>query len=456
MRITRGLRVAGGLLFPLLTTSASAQDTNYWHIQYGPVAQLLGGQVIGSERGLSATFYNPGGLALEEGASFLLSTESVQLETFSTTPLTEAELFDTSSTRFGAAPTLVAGALPRSWLGEQTRLAWSFLTRQELKVRLGERLVEPFVLPGGNSAAELYLDNQVNESWAGLTASRQLSESLGIGLTWYGIYRGQRSRSELNLQAVSADLAALSALGITDFNYYHFRTLAKLGVAFERGSFSYGLNVTTPSAALFGGGEGGLTLSVVGADADGDGIPDPPVLVSETEEGLDVHYKSSWAIGGGLAWDRGATRWHASAEWFAPVERFTVIDIPAADPEQQIRLTQELKSVFNAGLGVEHDFGNELAVYGAALTDFSASVGDPAVNVAVSNWNLYHLSSGVKFAFAGNRFTLGATLSFGNKSRPLPTSIPPEELPSAGLDADLDIKYRRIVVLLGFLFGDTR
>jgi hypothetical protein len=454
MRIARGLPVVGGVALTICAASVAAQDANYWHLQYGPVAQLLGGQVIASSRDLSATFYNPGALALEEGDTFLLSTESVQLETYSTTSDSDVQLFDTSSTRFGTAPTLVAGNLPRRWLGEETRLAWSFLTRQKLEVQLGQRLDDPFDLPGGESATELYLDQEINESWAGFTVSRALSETLGVGLTLYGIYRGQHSRSELNVLAVSADQAALTSVGVTDFRYYHFRALAKLGVAWERGDLRLGLNLTTPSARLFGSGEAGYTLSLAGADADGNGIPDPPVLRSQTGKGLPARYKSSWAIGGGLAWSRGATRWHASAEWFAPVDRFNVVDLPGADPERPIQLTQQLKGVANVGLGVEHDFGNERAVYGAVLTDFSASVGDPAVNVAVSNWNLYHLSSGVKFAVAGNRFTLGATFSFGSKRRPFPSTIPPEALPEAGLGSDLDVRYSRVVVLLGFLFGE--
>lgn len=456
MGIMHGSRLAGGLVLALLATGAAAQDMNYWNIQYGPVGQLLGGQVIASIRDLTATFYNPGGLSLEEGSTFLLSTESFQLESVSTTPTSDIDLFDTSSARFGAAPTLVAGALPRRWLGDRTRMAWSFLTRQELKARLGQRLTDPFGLQGGGSAAELYLDNQVNESWGGLTVSRQLSETLGVGLTWYGAYRGQRSRSELNLQAVSSDQAALSALGIQEFSYNHFRTLVKLGVAWQRGDLRMGVNVTTPSAALFGWGQAGYTLSLVGVDSDGSGVPNPPVLASITAEDLDAYYKSSWAIGGGLAWYRGATRWHASAEWFAPVDRFTVIDLPTQDPARPIEFSQQLKGLVNVGLGVEHDFQNELAVYGAAHTDFSASSGSPEVNVAVSNWNLYHLSSGVKFRFAGSRFTLGATYSFGQKERPLPSTIPPEGLPDADLGGELDVSYRRIVVLLGFLFGDAR
>jgi hypothetical protein len=446
----------GALVLTLLAGGATAQDANYWALQYGPVAQLLGGQVIGSDHDLSSTYYNPGGLALGEGANFLLSTEAVELESFSTEG-SQFELFDTSSTRFGAAPTQVAGSLPRSWLGEETRLAWSFLTRQELKVRLGQRLVDPFRLePEGTSATEFYLDNWVNESWVGLTVSRKLSETMGIGVTAYGIYRGQRSRSELSILATSPEEGALSAFGITEFKYYHLRMLAKVGVAWEPGPMRFGLNVTTPSAGLFGSGDAGYTLSLIGVDSDNNGLPDPPVLASRTREDLDVTYWSSWAIGGGFAWYRGTTRWHTSAEWFAPVDRFTVLDLPLEDGDPQALLTQQLKSVFNIGLGVEHDFGSQTQVYGAARTDFSASVGDPDVNVAVSNWDLYHLNAGVKFAVAGNRFTLGATYSFGSQERPLGIAIPPEDLPESALDETLSIRYRRVVLLLGFLFGSNR
>jgi len=439
-------------LLAFLATSATAQDTNYWALQYGPVGQLLGGQVIGSDRDLSATYYNPGGLALGRGEVFLLSTESVQLQTFSTRSDDGVELFDTSSNRFGSAPTLVAGTLPRDWLGRDTRMAWSFLTRQDLESELGQRRLDPLELePGGESASGLYLANDVSENWAGLTAARPLSDSLGLGLTLYGVYRGQRNRTAVSFLSASGP-DAVTALANQDFSYSHFRLLAKMGVAWERNDMRFGLNVTTPSLGLLGWGDAGYTLSLSGVDANADALPDTPVLVNQAVEGLDATYKSSWAVGGGFAWYRGDTRWHASAEWFAPVSRFTVLDVPPTGDVQLI-LSQQLKSVFNVGVGVEHDLGNELEFYGAAFTDFSASTGEPDINVAVSNWNLYHVSTGAKFAFAGSRFTLGATLSFGSRDRPFELNAPTGSLPEELEGLSLDVKYRRVVLLLGFLFG---
>ena len=74
------ISLLGGLVALAAVPRASAQDTHYWSIQYGPVGQLVGGQLIGGASDLSATFYNPGALALRNESSYLLSTESVQWE----------------------------------------------------------------------------------------------------------------------------------------------------------------------------------------------------------------------------------------------------------------------------------------------------------------------------------------------------------------------------------------
>ena len=135
---------------------------------------------------------------LRNESSYLLSTESVQWELVSTEAQPGIAALDSSSSTLGAAPSLLAGALPR-WLGENTSLAWSFLTRQKFHVRLGQRVTDPIPDPAVRSAAETYFDQRLTESWAGLTLSRRLSDSMGLGLTWYGVYRGQRTRSELSV-----------------------------------------------------------------------------------------------------------------------------------------------------------------------------------------------------------------------------------------------------------------
>ena len=67
----------------LFTTSVTAQDAHYWNIQYGTRSTLLGGAVIGSVSDLSATFYNPGAVALFPDQSFVLSARVYQVESIS-------------------------------------------------------------------------------------------------------------------------------------------------------------------------------------------------------------------------------------------------------------------------------------------------------------------------------------------------------------------------------------
>ena len=52
------------ILVFIMLSSIYAQDSHYWNLQYGTKSTLLGGAVIGSVTELSATYYNPGAVAL--------------------------------------------------------------------------------------------------------------------------------------------------------------------------------------------------------------------------------------------------------------------------------------------------------------------------------------------------------------------------------------------------------
>ena len=473
-RTSRLVVCAGAALAALTLTAAgaSAQDAQYWNLQYGPVGQLLGGQVVGSTRDLSATYYNPGGLALAKNSAFLLSVQGFQMQTLSVEPLDTSPFPATSQTSFQVFPGFVAAAFPESWFGDRTRLAFSLLTRQQQNLRLDER-VAGFTLPPpiqavspgrtGSFGLERLFDERMRETWGGLTLSHRLSENVGIGGSVFGVYRGQRTRWEENLQLAYDDGGGVSGLIIDDFNYSHWRVLTKFGVAWEREATRLGLAVTSPSLSVTGSGKASFTRSAAGANVTPGGAQGA-TLVNGLDENLDANYKSGWAVSGGGAWRRRSLQIHASAEWFAAVDRFTVL-AGQADPSlgTPITLFQDLGSLVNAGIGVEYWLGGVTAnrgpeaggtaLYGAFATDFNASPTVVPGEAASSNQDWYHITIGTAFGVGTSRFSLGISHAFGSKERDIVFRGIPPTLPVLAEGRLVGVRSRRWVFVLGYLFG---
>ena len=461
--MTRGFTL-GSTLAALLAVAAPgrAQDAQYWDIQYGPVAQILGGLVVGSTRDLSAAYYNPGGLALGDDPAFLFSVQAFGLRTLSVRPVSGGLFLDASQTDFGPFPGFVAFTLPRGWLGERTRLALSVLTRQEMTLRINQRFAGNEPARNGRFGLESLFDARMQETWGGLTVSHRLSERLGLGATFFTAYRGQRTRWEQSLQLAYPDGSGVAALVVDDYDYSHWRVLGKLGVAWEGARTRLGLAATTPSAGLFGSGRAGFTRSATGIDLDGDGRPDS-VLLNGLDEDLGASYHSSWAVSAGGSRRSGSLQVHVSGEWFAPVSTFDVLQgRSSTNAGSPITLTQSLRSVFNVGVAAEYWLGGVsadrgassrgTALYGGFRTDFSASPDVAPNEAAASNQNLYHVTGGTAFSLGSSRFSLGVEYAFGRRNRDLGLGGLPPGVPVIGEPIPVEVRFSRWVFMLGYVF----
>ena len=443
-------------LSQVLPAPARAQDAHYWAIPYGPIGQLLGGALIGSARDLSATFYNPGGLILTKDPTFLVSVDALDRERLRVEVGGDEILnSDLSATRTTAAPSIIAGALPQSLSGPGARLAWSYLPRFDVSFRANER--QRLEAEGGAFAAtEIALTEDMSESWFGVTWSQLLDEGTALGGTGYLAYRGHHYRSEFNAQIDPAGLGATTLL-VDNARYNHYRLLAKLGLAMDRGPFQLGLTLTTPSLGLFGSGDLGFTRSLTGVDLDGDGTPDP-YLLSAYEDDIDADYSSSWAIGAGGSWRAGKTRLHLSAEWYNSVEKDVLTSEPISPgqglPEMVLELDENLDDVINVGTGIEYELQEKTSLYGAFSFDQSA-LGEPHdAAFALARWDLYHLTVGAAARFLGSRITGGIGYTFGSADQDrLFGQLDPDTAPLE--PENIEMSYRQFTFLIGFELGDT-
>ena len=447
-------RLFGVVLYtvPLLfaAVAANAQDTNYWTLQYGTRGELLGGTVVGSAVDLSATFYNPGSLALVADPKTILTATVFGMETIKVSTVPEGSDAPTSR-QIGVQPSLFAGTLPVKWWGG--RWAYSFLTRQKSKFRLTEREGSVIALdqPGDSLSigGEILFDQDENEQWGGLTYSRPVRDNLGVGLTVYGAYRSQTRSTRQTVEAIGGGGYGASLLDWTDIDYSTFRFLAKLGISADYGNTTLGLAFTTRSVPLYGKGTILINRVVIG-DTNLDGIDDSSADVTYQKD-LDATYKSpfSVAIGGSHKWTDITV--HVTAEYFLKMDPYTVMETGKLKNSPGVTthaaaFGHALDDVLNWGVGVEKTFSEKTTAYVSFITDRSANQHVDPYDISVSTWDIYHVNGGVAFTLLGTDLTLGGGFAWGKE--PLHVTPDSEGILPATIEPTA-VSYSRLKAILG-------
>ncbi len=436
-----------------------AQDSHYWNIQYGTRSTLLGGAVIGSVSDLSATYYNPGAISLFKDANFILSARVYQFETINVEN-GAGKGADLNFSTIVPSPSFVAFDFKFDFLGD-ARLAFSILTRQKMEFEFQTRLIDSLDVidssPGKeNFAGGLSIQREFNEVWGGLTYSSKINEVIGLGATWYVAYRSQRSTNQAIIQILPTTGDIASYTDIRNYRYTNLRTLLKIGMGINLNPLTLGATITTPSINIGGSGSVGTHFFLNGIDNDGDGINDN-VFNSNFQDDVTSEYKSSWAVGFGGGYSAGKFKFHASAEWYAALSKFFVLDtkpfVSQGSGETLTNdLTHELKSVTNYGFGIDYFSGESLILSGSFVTDFSARIPGTKTNLTVSTWDIYHISGGATFKIGDSDLTLGLEYAFGSKDITQPINITdPGNNENANIINKSKVTTRRFKFLIGFI-----
>jgi len=413
------LRLLAVIVTVVFVSPAFGQDSQYWTNHYGTRAELLGGTVVGGVTDLSSTFYNPGAISRARDSKLVLTTSAVEI---SRILIAEGAGpgSDLSSTQAGSAPSMFAARITGDWLGKNS-MAVSFLTRYDFKMNSSQRIVSdtdffPNAAGPGAFTGELKLDTDLGEQWYGATFARPVARNTGIGISPYFVYRSQRFRTQLVSQAVATQgVNGGSITTIDEYTYWHVRTLFKIGVAIEARPFSIGFTVTTPSIGFFGDAHRFMDFARVTTDSIGT-TPPTSDMASTNQEQISPDYRSpfSTALGATYRWQN--TTLNATVEWFAKIPLYTVIDAQPFVPQTggdpvETDVVQEMKSVFNWGIGVEQIIHEGLSFYGALFADRTGYVSKETTMLSASTWDIHHISLGSVFNFKGIDFTLG--LSYG-------------------------------------------
>jgi hypothetical protein len=443
----------------LFTIPVIAQDAHYWNIQYGTRSTLLGGAVIGSVSDLSATYYNPGAVALFEDSKFILSARVYQLETISVED-GAGNGRDLDYSTIVPSPSFVAFDFKFDFLGK-ARLSLSILTRQKMDFEFRTRLIDSIDIldnsPGNEDfAGGISLEKEFNEVWGGITYSSKASDVIGFGLTGYVAYRNQRSEGQTIIQVLPSEGDIASYTQIESYRYNNIRFLVKGGMGINLNPLTLGLTVTSPSVNITGTGTVSTHFFLSGVDTSGDGVNDNQ-FQSNFQDEINSEYKSSWAVGVGGGYRLGKFKFHASAEWYDKIDEFFVLDTEeyTAQSSGEILtndLSHELKSVTNYGIGIDFFSNPDLIFSASFVTDFSARVPTTETNHSLSTWDIYHISGGTTFKLGNSDLTLGLEYAFGSKNLERNINITnPGDSTNPDIESNAEVTSSRIKLLIGFI-----
>jgi hypothetical protein len=444
-----------------LTPFARPQDAHYWTIQYGTRATLLGGAVIGSVLDLSGTYYNPGGMSLIKDPETLMAAKVIQYPHVSLVG-NGGESVPLGSSNFGPSPSLIAGrfkvrGLSKHWFG------YSYLARQDVKLGLsisstGTRDILPNSPGGEKYVTQFRLDEKMSEPWIGLTWSYKVRKNIGIGVSQYIAVRTHRASTQTLVEALDSGNRVAMALGARQFHYQNIRILWKIGLAFDFEMATMGLTLTTPGLTLYGIGSTGVNSTVVALDMNGDGVGDD-FMAADYRDHQPAAFRTPFSLAAGMTFKIQKVRLYWSAEWFARVHPYTVVDAVEFTAQStgesfSTDVTQELASVLNTGIGLEWFYSARFKGYASFTTDYSAKKPGTATNLSLTDWDIHHIITGAEIAIKNSALTVGLGYAFGSRE----IGGRPDILEREQIDefwdpfAGLKFRYSSFKLIVGFAF----
>ncbi len=448
------LLLLAGIIISASTNSVSAQDQHYWNIMGGTRSALMGGMVVGGVRDNSATFYNPGALGFINIQGHTISATAYHLERVLLDNGAGVGL-DIESNQLNIIPTMAAGAfdIPIINVGP---IIYSLSTKAYSSVKASARTefsrdiiptIENVLVLGNNQTvnifegeelynAQYFLDVFIEEYWGGLSYAKKINENFSIGLTGFGVYTSRTQNQSVSNFAYDKNTLQSASTKILEYiDFWSVRFISKLGLAIDYGKLKSGFTITTPSINLLGtaniNSEIGSSRILIIEDQNGGTKIPIDIFASDRQERLKVKYKSPLSIAAGFEYELSdRLRISVATEWFMKQNKYTIInpgynqyfvgidelsDDPSYNSQVLLRVEDESKSVINFGAALEYDLFEDIKSYFSFRTDYkhNTSFQTEGISLGLSDWNIYHFTTGATYSDKTSKLGIGAKISFG-------------------------------------------
>ncbi len=475
-------------VFFLLALNNQAQTGRYWGTQFNSKSSLLGDAVVGSSSGIASIYFNPAGIIDVENNSLSISTNLITLsyETYKNGLGDGTKLVDWG---FVVQPRF-ATMIYRPKDNKNMAYQFAILKRNSREIFVYDEVsMKKDLLNQGfgeNYHGTFSLSSEYYDYWGGAGVAYRMSDVFQFGASAFMSVKNFRYNEatkaflypERSLLPDSIDFYSAEWMSSLAQVSYDVRLTGKLGVIGTFGNLKIGLNITLPSAHVYGNGDVAKSLYQTG-------LSEVDTMAKEFnyfEAGKyrKVTFKDPFSAALGLAFrsNSGKAVYYFTSEYFAPVKRYKMIDgtkvVSSAKDEYAqgtdfLSFYYQAASVVNFAVGYRYIFSDKMELLSGFKTDFDATLDRNSGNAydELSTFhdipaNFYHFNIGGKMNVKMNSFTLGFQLTYGqNRNHKQfanftePVIYNPET--KLGLQGErqntMQYSYFDVGFYLGFVFG---
>ncbi len=421
------------LLFCMCGWYVQAQDNNYWNMQFGARSSLLGGAVVATYADHAAMYYNPGALNFKDSANISVSANLYKVERMRVQNALGNGI-NLTSYNFDVTPQLISGTRR---INNKIEIGAIFLTHNDVDITFQQSHQGNYAIYAQDSAlrydyiGDFDYRNRISEQWFGLCVGFNVSSKFSIGFTHFFTYRFQRFSQHISASAISTDTTN-SYTAQYDYNRDVrcdiVNSLAKVGALYKlTPKINIGLTMTMPSITIFGRGKtytkitaSNLTLKNY-----------DNYTVFERQRGLNASSQTPFSIALGLAVKLKKLSLYGSAEYFAPIDPYDVINPKDSlsvnksgveyNSSNLLGVRASASQVLNAALGIEWPAFKRISILASARTDFNTQhnkIHSTDNNSLVTSYmDLYHGTLGVSFRRGKKSYLVGFSYSYGRQFR---------------------------------------
>lgn len=481
-----------------------AQINRYWAQSFNESSSLLAGAVVGGGGGAASIFFNPASISDAQYSNLSFNANLFAIESFKARNALGNGL-NLKSLNFKVQPRFVSFMLKpgKRDIALQAAIFTKSNLDQEVSNSVDTHLDIIHSLPG----EERYLAKfreviKYTDLYIGGGVSWKINDAWAVGLSMFLSAKSLKYQRLISMSASPLTDTVLSGKDTILFytanssssaviNIYDYRLLWKAGITYKWDKGTLGLNITTPSAGIYskGGNEVAREMrqSNIIDPATGDFMPDLLISDIQVEGSLRVNFKDpfSVALGATLFPGRKNHTLYLTAEYFAGLKPFKILEgsvnpgitTPAVydtlDPKDWLTCASGARPVVNFAAGYSWQVSVRFLLMAGFKTDFSFLKGfdfremEGYNHLTGINYNVYHLSAGVRFSIRKTQIFSGLQYSFG-QARNLTQVVdftdpveynPVEHAPLQGTrQNDMDFFYKALNIFLGatFSFGDGK